>query len=221
MDIVVYSPVWFFGYDSICELISMFITFFIGVYAYRIFKLSGQRKYKFLYLSFILLGIAFLAKSITNWIIYKEWVTQQLYVGKVIQLYALYNLGYLIHVVLALSAYMLLVLLLWDVRDRRVISLSFIFVIMMTILTEQVFASFHIISFILLGFICAEFWKNARKTKKKSSYFVFAGFAVLMLSQLVFVFINRLPAFYVAGEIVQLAGYVLLLITLLSIFGKK
>jgi hypothetical protein len=220
MDIVIYSPVWFFGYDSIAELISMFITFFIGLYSHRVYKLSGQRKFKFLYLSFMLFGIAFLAKSVTNWIIYKEWVTQQLYIGKVVQLYALYNFGFLLHVLLMLSGYLLLLFLLWDVHDRRVISLAFVFIACTALLTQRVFALFHVMSFILLGYLAWEFWKNARKTRRPTAYTVFAAFLILMVSQLVFIFIDQARTLYVAGEIVQLAGYLVLLGTLLVLFKR-
>ena len=220
MDIVIYSPVWFFGYDSISELISMFITFFVGFYAHRIYKLTQQKKFKYLYLSFMLMGIAFLAKSLTNLIIYREWVTQQLYIGKIVQLYSLYNFGYLVHIMLMLASYMLLLLLLLDIKDVRIISLAFIFVILTTVLAHSQFTMFHVMSLILLGYVTVEFWKNARKTKSKTAYSVFAAYVILILSQLIFLFIDDLPAFYVAAELVQLVGYLVLLGTLVVVFKK-
>jgi hypothetical protein len=220
MDIVVISPVWFFGYDSIAELISMFITFCIGLYSHKIYKLTGQKKFKYMYLGFVLLGIAFLAKSITNWIIYKEWITGALYVGKVVKLYNLYNFGFLLHVLLMLSAYMLLLLLMWDINDERIVSLSFIFILITTLLTQHIFIMFHVTSFILLGYLGWEFWKNARKTKKTTAYTVFGAFVILLLAQLVFIFMDEVRAFYVAGEVVQLVGYLALLVTLLTILKR-
>lgn len=220
MEIAIYSPVWFFGYDSLSELVSMFITFFIAFYSYRMYRLTQQQKFKSLYFSFLLIGIAFLARSLTNWIIYKEWVTKQLYIGKVIQLYGLYNFGYIVHIFFMLAAYMLLLLLLWDIKNKREISLLFLFVLLATFFAHSKFIAFHGVSFILLCYLSFEFWKNARKTRHLKPYLVFGSFAVLAISQLAFLFINRLPQFYVAGELIQLLGYVVLLFALLAVFKK-
>lgn len=225
MDIIIYAPSWFFGYDSIAEIISMFILFFIGFYSSKLYKLSQQKKYKHFYLSFMVLGVAFFAKSITNWIMYREWVEHDIYIGKVIELYFIYNVGYLIHVLLSLTAYMLLLLLLWDIHDRRLISLFFIFIVIAAFFAHQTFISFHVVSLILLCYLTWEFWKNAHnskiKTRPKTAYLVFSSFLVITLSQLVFLFMNSTPLLYVAGEIVQLTGYVMLLVTLLILFLRK
>ena len=246
MDIVIYSPVWFFGYDSIAEIISMVILFIIGFYARKIYLLTQEKKYKHLSLTFMLLGIAFFAKSLTTWIIYREWVEHELYIGKIIELYTLYNFGYLLHVLLSLAAYMLLLLLFWDIKDRRVVSLFLVFIVIAALFASKAYISFHIISFILLCYLTWEFWKNAHRMRKaqqpvkrsarqsrtsakeqqakthlQTPYMVFGAFLIITLSQLVFLFMTGTPVLYVAGEVVQLIGYLLLLATLLIMIFRK
>jgi hypothetical protein len=227
MDITIVSPSWFFGYDSLTELISMVILFVIGFYSWRLYKLSQEKKYKYFNMTFIMLGIALLAKSVTNWIIYREWVEHELYVGKIIQLYLFYTAGYLLFVLLSLAAYMLLLLLLWDINDKKAVSLFFIFIIFMTFFANHIFSSFNFVSFVLLSYLTWEFWKNAyrrparTKAKPATARMVFISFLILTLSQLVFICMEGSQIFYVLGEIVQLAGYLLLLVTLLVLRCKK
>ncbi len=65
-----FSPEWFYGIDSIFEILAVIITFFIGVYSYKLYRFSGNYRYKYLSLSFLAFTLSFLAKIATNFVIY-------------------------------------------------------------------------------------------------------------------------------------------------------
>ena len=82
---------------------------------------------------------------------------------------------------------------------------------------------FHFLSFILLLLITYTYYKEYKKQKSPTTRLLAYSFAIITLSQLFFMFINLFDELYVIAEIVQLVGYIGLLITFIKVlrYGRK
>ncbi len=65
---ILFSPTWFYGLDSVFELVSLFVSFLIFVYALRLYRFSGEKKYKFFSFSFLSITLAYIFKIIFSYI---------------------------------------------------------------------------------------------------------------------------------------------------------
>ena len=76
---------------------------------------------------------------------------------------------------------------------------------------------------VLLTAITLRYYFSFKKNKQKTTRMLTYCFAVLASSQVLFFFMFRHSVFYVAGEIVQLIGFILLLITFIMVlkYGKR
>jgi hypothetical protein len=89
--------------------------------------------------------------------------------------------------------------------------------IVSTYFTNSAYFMFHITALILLSFISYTFYRNCRKNKQKTSMLLFFGFLVITVSHLMSTFVIINPWIYVAAEITQLAGYLMLLIMFIMV----
>src|SRR3989339_2075033 len=72
----VFSPKWFYGFDSIIELIAVVVCILLVYYSYKCFKLTKEKKYLYFSTAFLSLTIAFIAKIIGTLAIYKPTITR-------------------------------------------------------------------------------------------------------------------------------------------------
>jgi Na+/proline symporter len=89
--------------------------------------------------------------------------------------------------------------------------------------SEDSYYIFHITTLLFLIFITARYYKNYRENKNPSAKLLATSFSIITISQLVFCFIRLNPLLYVTAELVQLIGYIILLITFIKVLkdGKK
>jgi hypothetical protein len=87
----------------------------------------------------------------------------------------------------------------------------------LTYFSDNAFQVFHFTSFVLLALICWELWKGINKRKTVNGTLLLWSFGIIALSQLLFIFLLYNEMAYVGGEIVQLVGYLLLLVTFVRV----
>ena len=91
------------------------------------------------------------------------------------------------------------------------------FILAITYFSISQYFLFHLTSLFLLFFITYAYFKNYFKNKKKNSQFLAISFAIIGLSQLIFIFIPFHSMVYVIAELIQLGGYILLLLSFLGV----
>jgi hypothetical protein len=229
---LVFSPKWFYGYDIIFEALAVIVTLIIGFYSLRIYRFSKLRLYKFFGLSFLAFGVSFLAKIAMNFALYnvstvKETlqqaaVTQQLLVRSNLMLQA----GYDVHRFLFLLALLGIYWIVSKSENNEHRDLFIYFIFMIALFSFSTYYIFHLTSAIILLFILKHFRALCfrKKDAKASARLNFLAFGLLFLSQLVFIFVFLNNAIYVVAEVVQLFGFIIFLISILSIVlknGKK
>ena len=225
----VFSPKWFYGFDSIIELIAIIVCVLLVYYSYKCFKLTKERKYLYFSTAFLSLTIAFIAKIIGTLAIYKPIITRSALGSSIHQTftgltpYYINALAFVVYTFFILLGFMILFLIIsrltW--KNQRVVALLVYFVFPATWISVIHYQLFYVTSFVLLLVITYSYYMNYREIKTEKAGFVVIAFSILLVSQAFFVFAVYSGIIYVLAELIQLLGFVYLLIPFILIFKKK
>ena len=227
---LVYSPTWFYGKDIIIDIVSVLVLFLIGTVSIKFYKMNKKKKeYFWLGTSFIIIAVSFIFKVLTNFTIYYP-VTFSRKVGLLTLTYhgfeandVLFDFGFLIYRILTLVGLFILFEVYQKNRSKRYIFLALYLIITSTYFSRATYFVFHLTALILLLIITIQYGRQYNENKHKTTFMLALGFGVISLSQLIFVFNAMHKLMYVAAEVVQLIGYLILFFTLILVlgYGKK
>ena len=225
----VFSPKWFYGFDSIIESIAIVVCILLVYYSYRCFKLTKENKYLYFSTAFLSLTFAFIAKIIGTLAIYKPTITRSTLGSSIHQTFTsltpsnINALAFIVYIFFTLLGFMILFLIIsrltW--KNQRVIALLVYFVFLATWIGVIHYQLFYLTSFVLLLLITYSYYKNYREIKSEKARFVTIAFGILLVSQAFFVFVIYSRIIYVLAELIQLLGFIYLLIPFILIFKKK
>ncbi len=225
----VFSPKWFYGFDSVIELIAIIVSVLLVYYSYKCFKLTKENKYLYFSTAFLSLTFAFIAKIIGTLAIYKPAITRSAVGSSIHQAftgltpYYINAIAFIMYMFFILLGFMILFLIIsrltW--KNQRVVLLLVYFVFIATWLSVIHYQLFYITSFALLLLITYSYYQNYREVKTEKARFVLIAFGILLVSQAFFVFAIYSGIIYVLAELIQLLGFVYLLIPFMLIFKKK
>ncbi|MDP3917339.1 MAG: hypothetical protein Q8Q42_03560 [Nanoarchaeota archaeon] len=231
------SPKWFYGKDILIDFISFFVLILVGVFTFKYYKIRKGRNYLFLSLSFLSIAVSFLIKIILN--IFSYYIEDSVMAGILSSsltghstgnITTIFAFGLFAHRLLLLNGFYLLYIIYqkcstinFDLKLRFVLMIYLLTLV--TIFTHNIPQVFYLTSMLILVLVTALYWRQCcQKNKKARKNILFYSFSVITLSQALFIFANLNPYAYVSGEIIQLIGYVLLLITFINVLfehGKK
>ena len=225
----VFGPKWFYGFDSIIELIAVLVSILLVYYSYKCFKLTKEKKYLYFSIAFLSLTFAFIAKIVGTLAIYKPTITRTALGSSIHQAFTSltpYNINAIalvMHYFFMLLGFMILFLIIsrltW--KNQRVIALLVYFVFLAAWISIIHYQLFYLTSFVLLLLITYSYYQNYKEIKSEKARFVTIAFGILLVSQAFFVFVIYSRIIYVLAELIQLLGFVYLLIPFMLIFKKK
>ncbi|MCD6414740.1 MAG: hypothetical protein J7L23_03905 [Candidatus Diapherotrites archaeon] len=213
----VFSPKWFYGVDIIFEIFSILVCFLIAYYANKFFKVSHERKHRYFSVIFLLIGVAFIFKILTNFTIYYH-VLRVIQIGSTLHFVnyqykseIIYSIGYFLFRLLMIGAFSSLYLITQKEKSRNLVYLLFYFILLTTFFSYYIFVVFHITMAILLFMLVGYYYHHYKQKGESSTKVIVFSFAVLLLSQVFFLLTIIHLDMYVIGEFLQLVGYLLLL----------
>jgi len=220
----VYSPPWFYGKDIVIDIVSVVVVLLIAVFSFRNFLLDKKNKrHFFLSSAFILLGLSFIIKILTNILSHTEsWLSRQFWLSvfgtQIIKSYGFLSaIGFLLYALLTLFGfYILYVLSSKDELSMNYVIIAY-FIIILTYFTRFTYFILYITAFIFLFAISRRYFLSYKETKYKNTLFLCSSFSVITLSQFVFIFTSSNPTLSVAAELIQLLGYLFLLYTFIMV----
>src|SRR3989338_6915246 len=203
---VVFSPKWFWGKDILIDSIALLVLLLIAIFATRYYRVKKSRKCLYLALSFYLIALSFFSKILINFTIYY----------RVLHTQVIGSMGYT-QVVLKSSE----ILSVSGLFLYRLFTLLGLFMLY-SIYEKQskaniILMMYFIVISIFFGIISNRYYQNYKKNKEKASGMLAASFSIITLSQIFFMFVNFTKHFYVVGEIIQLIGYIALLVTFIKV----
>ena len=217
------SPEWFFGYDMALEIAFAVITLLVCFYAWKIYKVTGERNIKLFSLAFLFISLSYFVQSILNFIMLDS-LDDNVY--SLIGLQSIYHLnlfGIYIHSTLFLIGLLLLTYIALKIYSFQ--SFVLLSILVFTSLYFSLYKTFmlYLLSTVLLGFIVYYYLTNYWNNKKVTTLLVSVAMMLLFVGYLFFIFGIDNSTYFVLGHVLELSAYVLVLINLLVILrvGKQ
>ncbi len=223
---IVFSPRWFFGIDNLLDLFSVITTLLISFYSFRLYKFSRKRSYLSFSISFFIITLAFLAKIVTNAILYSPAITQWIHDCCAItrsimgQSNILFILGQLAFRFLFLLGFFSVYWVLSKSKERNKFPFIIYLLAAVTLGSAYSYMLFGLTGIVILTYIVHYYQLTYRKNRKTATLLTLSSFVLILLSQLVFIFLFVDLRLYVVSEIIQLAGYLLLLYNLFLLIKR-
>lgn len=225
---LVYNPSWFFGKGIIIDIISIFVLLLISFFSIKYYKINRKKNYLWLFTSFMMISFAFVFKIITNFTFhYTKTIARN--IGHLTFTYSTSHLSYLpfyagffFYRLLMLFGLYVLFSIYTKQKKSSIFLVSYLLIIT-TYFGDSAYYLFHLTALIILCMITYIYFLNYRKTKLKANSLLYISFAIITVSQVVFIFVGIKNILYAIAEIIQLIGYVMLLFTLATVLihGKK
>ncbi|MEK6955026.1 MAG: hypothetical protein AABW52_00040 [Nanoarchaeota archaeon] len=212
-------PEWFFGYDIALNLLFGIITLIVSLYAFKVYKLSSLKQSKLFGLSFSFISISYFIQSFLTIIL-----LSRLHVNKIISLASFttwYNLALSLHILLFILGLVTLVYMTLNVNSKKIFSMILLLSLSTFLFTNDALHLFHFISAIVLVFIFYHYMLNLLNKKSLKNLLVTSSFGLIFISRIIFMVAVDYSIYYVIGDIIVLVAYLLILINLIIIIGKK
>lgn len=210
VSVYLQGPEWFFGADASLEAFAAVIAFCVAFASLRVYRMTREKKYAYFTASMALLTISFLARTTADILLEELWFKMPANIAGLT-----FFAGYVTHILLALTAYILLIIVTHKITDKRIIALLFLIMVPSLLISGSYFLSFYGLSTIFLAFVAFTYFQNYYKVRKIAACLVFVAFLLLTIAQVMFLFEAVYDPLYVAAHIAQAVGYLALLFALI------
>ncbi len=227
---IIFSPKWFYGKDIVIDIVAIIVLLLIAFFSFKYYWLDKKKgNYLLLSSSFFLIALSFVSKIITNFTIYYD-VLEQKNIGLLTLTYpvtkytnALFFFGFLMYRVFTLIGLYLLYSVYFKRQPKtNMMIISYLIVVLM-VFTQKAYYIFHFTALMLLVILTYQYFVHYKMNKLLTTRVLAYSFLIIAVSQILFIFVKANELFYVAAEILQLLGYILLLVTFIMVLkhGKK
>lgn len=200
--------------DAVLEFFANLSALLLTFLSLKAYKFTSERKYGFFSLAFGLISISFIARSLIHIMLYLNLKNQ-----------AIFNLasfyGVTSYIALLLTAYLLLLVLSLEFKNKKIISLLYLLSFFTVFTSQSPISTFNIVSVIILAFITIHFYEIFIIKGRKSSLAVFFAFLLIALSHFSFVLSDSLLFFLMSHLLQTLAFIVLFLNNLILLYGNR
>ena len=207
------GPNWFFGIDSIFELIGTIVLFMIFFASYKAYKLTAMKRYKYYSYAFLALMMGHLARTIANFAIHQHWLPLN-------ELKEVFIYGYGAHILFTLSALVLLVAFTFEVKEKKSFCVLLLLMLAMIFVSSSFYLAFYWAAMVMFGFVTWHLVRNARTKRIITPKLVALSFALLAFTQLLFLGTALLPELYLGAQIMQLLGFLILFIAMVKVQAR-
>lgn len=201
------------------ELLSAFISIFVGYKASQAYRTSSAKGFLFLYLGFVILGVGILLRTIT--------ATYFVLVARIIDtvpssLTGLLNVAGIVFTLTQLAAYSLFIAAYAyqpKGSDQQGMGVGGITAAAAVFPVARLFyiPALEIIAMAMLGFVAISSMINWLHRRTLNSALVFLGFGLMFFSHLLFLFMIFSEDLLFLGQLSQLAGFICLLLMLVRV----
>lgn len=214
------APRWFFGYDVMLELAFAVITLIVGIYAFKVYKLSGQRQSKLFGIAFLFISVSYFIQSFLNFAIISKLNEKICTALKINSVDVLNSIGLYAYMLFFITGLITLVYMTLRFKSVKTYSLSLIIIILSLLFTSNSLHLFYLLSSILLIYIFIHYFLNYLNNKKLNTLLILIAFAFLLFGHIHFIFSVDHGLYYVIGHFLEIIAYTLILINLILVVKK-
>jgi len=188
------------------ELISGIISFAVGYYALKGYRVSSAKGLLLLYFGFLILGISMFLRVVTTCYLIALRASE----ASVPTLVSVIKFAGLVYTLTQLVSYFLFAAsYAWQ---TRITEEGKVFLALFPLLYVSFFNPYlELVALVLLGYVATQALMNLLLRKNGGSLLVFFGFAFMFLSHLFFLFMIVDETLITLGQVTQLVGFLCLL----------
>ncbi len=213
-------PNWFLGYDILLELAFAIVSLIVGIYAFKIYKLSEQQESKLFSIAFFSISVSYFIQSFLNFAIISELNENISILLRINNINTMNNLGIFAHMIFFMAGLITLVYMTLRIRSVKAYSLLFIIIMLSLIFSLNKLYIFYLLSSVLLLYILIHYFKNYFESRKPRMLLVLVAFAFLLFGTIHFIFSLNHGLYYVIGHFLELIAYLLILTNLILVIRK-
>jgi hypothetical protein len=204
VSVVVRNPDWFLNTDVFFSVISIFVSLIIIFVSFRAWRLTKEVKYFGLIAAFLAFAFGFFTRMVAN--IYPDPL--------------FFYIGYGLHILSTIFAFLTLFLLANKITNPRVFLLFYLLVFPLIYFSGSYFFSFYITTSLITCLLALTYFQNLIRIKKFAPFCVFSAFFLLFLAHIQFLLSSLNNIFYYTASISQLLGFILFLLTIVKVLKK-
>lgn len=212
LSIVYLSPEWFYEYSIVFELFFFLVAMLISWFAFKAHWLVGSKKAEYFGLGFILIAGAYLTQMAANIFLWLQVENSPVLISMV-SLTAVNILGGYISMILMIFGLGFLLFVSINAETKRVLAALLTASLIAIFSSSNPLPVFYLLSSLFLALIVWSFTANYLLNKNLSNLAVAAAFLLFFVGRLAFFLFSDDKAFYIALHLVELAAYLLLLIS--------
>jgi len=222
MDVLYTIPQWFFTSSLLLNIVFALTTIFVSYYAFKVYKLSGQRGSKLFGISFLMIAIAYIVRTILNGYVAGAFKDGALS----LPLSKVYTLGTItssIYMILFAASLLTLAYTTFKVKSCRVYTLLLLIVLVSLYFSCATSVTFYIIAILLLLYLSSHYLNEYLKDKNKSMLLMMSSFLLLLISTVLFMYATEGYTNFVLGNITEFLAYLGILTNLILVLkhGQK
>jgi hypothetical protein len=223
-------PVWFYGFDSAMYLISALIGFLISFNSYKLYSITRKKSHFYLHLGFMFLSLGLLLLCLVSAFSYLT--LKSCHINCELSLldvaFGIEDFGYLLYFILSIIGYSLLAMV-YTSEKSRIPSFILIFILLFSLMLVLIGIQyqplvwytyhqyFHLLSFLIIGYILFRVLVNLSKSKDINPFLVVLGFIGIITFHILHFFSYFTPWMYVFAHISLIIGYLSLLAMLIRV----
>lgn len=227
---LVLSPKWFLGPDILIDFFSFFVLMIFAFLSFRYYRLSQNKKFIYLSLAFLLVGLGEISKIVMNLGLYYN-LKSTYEIGRIIvtanvvkSVETVYRVGFFLNKLLILLGFYSLY---YTTRKKHswfnLIAVLY-FIVISALFTDLTYYLFNITITILVAIMLIYYLNNYKERGSGNARTLSWAFSILVISYATMIFAKINSNAYIVANLFQLASYILLLYLIISIYkqnGKK
>ena len=220
--ISVFTPNWFSRFDILIGIFSFLVLLIFFIVSIKNYKLTNNKKLKYLGAGFLLIALAEFADIFTKFVLYhKMTVVQSIGVitfkYEVLHIFDLpYDIGFFMYKFLTLLGLYIIYRLPLKNKNWSDAILAILFIILASLAGQVIYYIFNIVTFAILALIINNYIKIYRKNKNKNTKLLLISFIILAIAHLIFI-LSGIEIIFVIGEFIELISYIAFLILIIRI----
>lgn len=222
MAVIYLVPNWFFGLGIALELLFALAAAVVAFYAFKFYKISGQREGKLFSFSFVLISISYLIKAGVNLFVLSD-ISSGFRALDYDSLNDIGVLGLYAHVILFIAGLALLSYMTLKTKNRR----AFLLLLVLAIIPLLPVVSganqalvFNLVSSIFLLYLCTHYFVEYKNNKNHKTLLILCAFLLLFFSGIGFMFANDFYVDFVLGHLLEFISYILIVTGLVLTIRK-
>jgi hypothetical protein len=215
-------PDWFLEINLAFHLVFIIVSALVALYAYRIYKLSGQRELKLFSLSFAFLSLSHLVEVFIS-IFFLSVSGTDVHPLIIQRIPDVQNISVAFYILFFILGLVTLLYTTLKIKRLRVYTLLIVLTFAAINYSFNKPIMIYLISSLFLLFVNYHYLMEYREKRNCNLFLVFVGITALFLSNLLLLLEPNSILTYVSSNTIELIGYIFIAFSLLKVIkdGKK